>query len=158
MCQEYLKALAAGIQPSSLPKDVSIVIVGCGAPSLIPSYIQNLGFEKSYPFPIYADQSKELYSLLEMRSNLELPATPAKYFQRSLFAVVARSAVQMIQRTWHGDAGSGGTVSQNGGEILYEVEGDKVEIPWFHRMKNTQDHAEIDELRSVLKLDEKTAA
>lgn len=130
--------------------------MGCGAPSLISSYIENLGFEKSYPFPIYADQSKELYSLLEMQSNLALPSTPAKYFQRSLFSVVAQSAVQMGQRLWHGDASSGGPISLNGGEFLYEVEGDEAEVIWCHRMKNTQDHAEINELKEVLKLTEKS--
>lgn len=158
VCQEYLKALAAGISPTSLPKDVSIVVIGCGAPSLIPSYIENLGFEASYPFPIYADQSRKLYRLFEMQSNLEMPSAPSKYFQRSIFAVVARSAVQMVQRTWHGDAGSGGPISQNGGEILYEVEGDNVEVSWCHKMKNTQDHAEIDELRTVLELDDRATA
>ena len=155
ICQEYLKALAAGISPSSLPKDVSLVVIGHGAPGLIPSYIENLGLEKSYPFPIYADQSTKLYGLFEMQSNLELPPTPSRYYQRSLFAVVARSSFQVLQRILHGDAGSAGSISQNGGEILYEVEGDNVEVSWFHRMMNIEHHAEIDELRTVLKLDEK---
>jgi len=123
---------------------------------LIPSYIENLGFERSYPFPIYADQSKELYRLFEMQSNLDMPSTPSKYFQRSIFTVAAQSAVQIVQRVLHGDASSGGPVSLNGGEFLYEVEGDNAEVSWCHRMKNTQDHSEIDELRNVLKLDEKS--
>ena len=157
VCQEYLKALAAGIFPASLPDDVAVVVVGCGAPSLIPSYIENLGLRKTYPFPIYADQSKMLYGLFDMQSNLEIPSKPSEYFQASMVAVIARSAIQMVKRTWHGDAASGGSFTQNGGEILFEIEGDVVRVPWFHRMMNTQDHAEIEEVKAVLKLDDKTS-
>lgn len=62
----------------------------------------------------------------------------------------------MLQQILHGDAGSAGLISQNGGEILCEVEGDNVEVPWLRRMMNIEDHAEIDELRTMLNLDEAT--
>jgi hypothetical protein len=133
---------------------VSIVVIGHGASSLISSYVENLGLEQPFPFPIYADQSKKLYDLFEMNSGLTLSTTPSAYFQRSLFGAVARSGVQVLQRILHGDAGSGGSISQNGGEILYEIEGNSIRVPWIHRMMNVEDHAEIDELRALLKLNE----
>lgn len=98
-----------------------------------------------------------LYTLFDMQSNLEIPSKPSRYFQTSMVAAIACSAVQMVKRSWHGDAASGGSISQNGGEILFEVEDEVVRVPWFHRMMNTQDHAEIEELKAVLKIDEKAS-
>jgi hypothetical protein len=63
-----------------------------------------------------------------------------------------------VRRVRHGDASSGGPVSLNGGGFVYEVEGDNAEVSWCHRMKNTQDHSEIDKLRKALKLDEKSTS
>lgn len=59
------------------------------------------------------------------------------------------------QQILHGDAGSGGSISQIGREILFEAEDDSIRVPWVHKMMNVEDHADIDELRTVLKLDEK---
>ena len=42
----------------------------------------------------------------------------------------------------------GGNYSQNGGELLFEG----AELKWFHRMRNTRDHAEVKELKEVLGL------
>lgn len=68
--------------------------------------------------------------------------------QKSLLSVMVASFVQSLKSGW--GATKGGDYRQVGGEFLFE----DGEVMWGHRMRNTRDHAEIPELRTVLGLDD----
>jgi hypothetical protein len=72
-----------------------------------------------------------------------------------------KSIVQGIKRVGSGDAWSAGDMSLNGGEFLFvrggegvegEGKGDGPRVEWCHRMRNTRDHTEVEDLKAVLGL------
>lgn len=159
-----MRTLATAIPPTSLPSDTSIRIVGCGSHTLIPSYIE----QTKCPYPIFADPSKKLYSLLGMARTLNLGTKDPDYIQHTLVSGMVKSIAQGLRRIASGDALQAGDIRQVGGEFLFEVAGGdarvtnsksgngaitRLEVAWCHRMKNTRDHAELPELRTVLGLD-----
>lgn len=85
-----------------------------------------------------------------MTRTLELGQKKPDYFQSGLFTAITQSIYQGI-RAGTG-ALKGGDIKQVGGEFLFE----DGKLLWSHRMKNTQDHAEVPEIRQVIGLDEKT--
>lgn len=163
-CQEYLRTLAAAIPPSSLPSDTSIRIIGCGSHTLIHSYVE----ETKCPYPIFADPSKRLYSILGMVKTLNLGTKDPDYIQHSLVSGIVKSVAQGLKRISSGDAMQAGDIRQVGGEFLFEADGghtqlknaklgngalQRLQVTWCHRMKNTRDHAELPELKEVLGLE-----
>lgn len=163
-CQEYLRTLATLIPPSSLPSDTWIRVVGCGSHTLIPSYLELT----KCPYPIFADPSKKLYSTLGMVRTLSLGNRGPDYIQHTFVSGLVKSIAQGLKRIGSGDALQAGDMRQVGGEFLFEVTGGdtrltdsnmgngglkKLEVGWCHRMKNTRDHAELPELRTVLGLE-----
>ncbi|KAL9108208.1 MAG: hypothetical protein Q9227_006945 [Pyrenula ochraceoflavens] len=149
-CQEYIRRLSADLPPSSLPSNTTIRIIGCGSSTLIPQYISLT----SCPYPIHADPSKRLYSLLGMTKTLSLGKRDPAYIQHSLLTGVWQSVVQGIKRVGEGDVLKAGDMRQVGGEFLLETDerAGKEKFVWCHRMRNTRDHAEIEELKDVLGL------
>ena len=160
-CQEYIRTLSAELPTTSLPVDASVVIIGCGAPSLIPSYVELT----SCPYPIYADPSTQLYTLLGMTRSLSLGRKDPAYIQHTLAAGIAKSIVQGLRRVKTGDVMRAGNMSVNGGEFLLQVTGRgrmasrpkdnndlELSVTFCHRMANTRDHAEVQELRRALHL------
>lgn len=100
----------------------------------------------SCPFPVYADPSHKLYDYLGMTRTLNLGKKP-NYIHSNLFVTSVQSIVQSLKT---GDkALKGGDFKQVGGEFLFE----DGEVKWVHRMRNTRDHAEIEELRRVIGLE-----
>jgi len=101
----------------------------------------------SCPFPVYADPTHKLYDYLGMTRTLNLGKKP-NYIHSNLFVTSVQSIVQSLKT---GDkALKGGDFKQVGGEFLFE----NGEAKWVHRMRNTRDHAEIEEIRQVLGLDD----
>lgn len=98
------------------------------------------------PFPIYADPSRKLYDVLGMTRTLELGKKP-EYIHSNLFITSVQSVMQGLKTG--NKALKGGDFKQVGGEFLFE-DGKPV---WVHRMRNTRDHTEIEDLRGVLGLD-----
>lgn len=99
----------------------------------------------SCPFPVYADPSHKLYDYLGMTRTLNMGKKP-NYIHSNLFVTSVQSIVQGLRT---GDkALKGGDFKQVGGEFLFE----DGEVKWVHRMRNTRDHAEIEELRSIIGL------
>ena len=145
-----------------LPHDLSIVIIGCGAPSLIPSYIT----ETQCPYPIYSDPTENLHTILGMRRTLSLGVRDPDYIKHTIVAGMAKSIVQGVKRIPSGDVMSAGDMRLNGGEILFEVEGREplldhekgntglasVSVSWCHRMANTRDHSEVANLWRILEI------
>ena len=128
----------------SLPIPTEIIIIGCGKPELIPFYAE----ETKCHFPIYADPTKQLYSLLGMARTLELGPRRPDYMQNSIFTLILKSGLQIFRSGRK--AFSGGDYWQVGGEFLFE----DGQVRWCHRMKNTRDHAEVPELKKQLGLDD----
>jgi AhpC/TSA antioxidant enzyme len=121
------------------------------------------------PYPIFADPSKKLYSLLGMARTLSLGHKDPEYIKHTLVAGMVKSIAQGLKRIGSGDILQAGDIKQVGGEFLFEVMGGdmrlsnakagseslkKVEVTWCHRMKNTRDHAELPDLKSALGLNE----
>ncbi|KLJ11136.1 hypothetical protein EMPG_13588 [Blastomyces silverae] len=161
-CQDYVGAVSESIPaPPQLPTNTAIIIVGCGAPSLIATYRDTT----KCPFPIYTDPTRCLYALFDMKMTLDAGNHAPDYSPSSMFSLVTRGITYTLGRLLSGDMLQSGNKSQNGGELLFEAEfangaaedGDeeiKVTIPFCHIMKNTRDHSEVSILRTILGLDE----
>lgn len=153
-CQEYVKALVASFRtPSALPPATKLVIIGCGAPSLIPVYID----ETKCTFPMYTDPTGQLHDILGMTQTLSLNPAASYISHQSAFSGAIKGIYQGLKRVGAGDALKGGKSSQVGGELLFEAAEDghgrtTTGVIWCHRMKSTRDHTEVAELRQVLGL------
>ena len=95
-------------------------------------------------FPIWCDPSRKLYAKLGMLSNLDTGDKQPEYVKKGAVAGAMEGITNAVK------AGSaalqGGNPAQNGGEMLVA----NGELVWFKRMRHTQDHAEVGELRDVL--------
>ncbi|ORY57275.1 uncharacterized protein BCR38DRAFT_450078 [Pseudomassariella vexata] len=182
-CQEYLRTLANSITPEALlglPLSTFIAVVGCGAPELINTYIN----ETSCPFPVYADPTRRLYTELGMVRTLYMGSRPAYMQNKSITHTIVSGVVQGLKQVKSGLALKMGDSRQVGGEFLFEPASNSLETPlptpmdepktldlddaanthhaekteekkvtWCHRMRTTRDHCEIPELMEVLGLD-----
>lgn len=100
-----------------------------------------------------------------MYRSLSLGDRSPRYIQRSLTGNMFRSVVQGIRRLPQGDILAAGSWDVNGGEFLFELSGegfdaalpDSWKLLWYHRMINSRDHTEVDDLVHVLKLPERVA-
>lgn len=91
-----------------------------------------------------------------MTTTWDLGPKP-EYIRRSMARVVAGSIMQGLKHLGSGLATKGGDTKRVGGEFLFEPSGEDggKKITWCHRMTNTRDHAEINELVKVLDADGK---
>ncbi|OAX81832.1 hypothetical protein ACJ72_03822 [Emergomyces africanus] len=161
-CQDYVKAVSSSFSaPSQLPSDTAIVIVGCGASSLIPMYKD----VTNCPFPVYTNPDRRLHALLDMKITMDRGTQTPDYSPISLFHSVIRGIVQTLSRLLMGDMLQSGHKGQNGGELLFEAEITneaedgkeavvEVQVPFSHIMTNTRNHTEIPALRTILGLEE----
>ncbi|KAI5811379.1 AhpC/TSA antioxidant enzyme-domain-containing protein [Peziza echinospora] len=145
-CQAYISALTESITPQSLTISVprkKIFVVGCGSHTLIKNYIS----ETRCPFPIYAEPTQRLHTILGMSRTLAIGEKPKYLEGKGVLGMVKKGVAQGL--TW-GGAFKGGDIQQVGGEFLF-VDGDCV---WCHRMKTTRDHTEIGEFRKAIGIDD----
>ncbi|WEW55905.1 hypothetical protein PRK78_001340 [Emydomyces testavorans] len=156
-CQDYIQTLSCSIPSTSLPQGTSLVIIGCGATSLIPMYAK----VTSCPFPIYTDPTSRLYSIFGMTRTWSLGPAP-EYLRHSTFSLVVKGISQGLKRTFNGDALKSGDMAQVGGEFLFETksknqeekqDASKTSAIWCHRMKTTRDHTEARVLKRVMGLE-----
>ncbi|KAI1446248.1 AhpC/TSA antioxidant enzyme-domain-containing protein [Annulohypoxylon stygium] len=118
-CQEYLRTLSASVTPDALlqlPVSTFIAVIGCGAPELINSYLQETGC----PFPVYADPTRRLYSELGMVRTLAMGSRPAYLQGKSLAHTVVTGVVQGLKQVKTGLVMKMGDQRQVGGEFLFE--------------------------------------
>ncbi|PYH42904.1 peroxiredoxin-like family protein [Aspergillus saccharolyticus JOP 1030-1] len=150
-CKEYIRTLSQTLTPdylAGLTPPTGIVIIGCGDPGLIDTYLAETGCV----FPLYADPERKLYAELGLGLSLAMGEKPG-YIQRSMGRVVAESVWANLRQMTRGLGWKGGDQRQNGGEFLFQAtEGSqgKGEVVWCHRMRNTRDHTEVDVLRGML--------
>jgi len=144
MCYGYVRNLSADLMPGKLEAmatPTKLVVIACGDPVLIPQYVK----ETLCPFEIYADTSRILYQKLGFcvngEANEEQPAYVRKYSPKLMKNLMISG--KMAAKTGQT---SGGLINQNGGEMIY-ING---ELKFIHRMRNTTDHVEVEELEQIL--------
>src|ERR1700761_2022402 len=124
----------------------TLTVVGCGEPMCIADYrtrtMSSLG---SDAYPIYTDRERTLYTKLGMVTNLKpSPEGKPEYMPGSPLLDALASMKNIVTS---GSKGlKGGKYSQNGGEWLFEGG----ELKWCRRMRNTQDHTTLKELKEGL--------
>ncbi|KIM57773.1 hypothetical protein SCLCIDRAFT_1120718 [Scleroderma citrinum Foug A] len=122
-----------------------IIIIGCGSYEPIDNYKEIT----SCAFPIYTDPKRELYHALGMVTET-LARTPASEERRSYLGKGILANV--LSSIWSGPLknplliGKQGNISQLGGEFVFDSD---LTCTFVHRMKHTEDHAEISELLQV---------
>lgn len=142
-CREYIRALCSSIPPSSLSSNTKLTIIGCGSHELISRYIK----ETNCVYPLYTDQSQELYKALNLVRSLELGKKP-EYIKTSFSTLIVSGIMDGLKTGRH--ALKGGDFAQVGGEFLFVKKEGKWEVQWCHRMKTTRDHTEMRELKKLL--------
>ncbi|KAI3395930.1 hypothetical protein diail_641 [Diaporthe ilicicola] len=142
-CKQYVEALAQDLPPEKLSRaNVTLTIIGCGEPICIDDYVK----DTACPFPVYADPTVRAYKALGMMSNL-MPGGPSgSYLKKSALDNILTSTWKTLLS---GQALSGGPKAQNGGEWVFQGG----ELRWCHRMRNSTDHTETEELKKVLELE-----
>lgn len=140
-CEDYVRALSSdkALKSSST---VAVTIIGCGQPSVISDYYKRT----NCAYPIYSDPHRRIYAALKLVENLDLGDKKPGYIKSGLVGGTLSSAWNMFSSGKKGL--QGGAYNQNGGEFVFEGG----EVKWCHRMKNTRDHAEVEELKEVLGL------
>ena len=146
-CKEYVSSLSStnGITSNELSaSNKQVVIIGCGQPNLIKQYAK----DTVCPFPMYSDPTQKIYDAFGMIRTLSLAEKKPDYIKTSFLSNIAKSAVSQLSAGF--SMFQGGDIQQVGGEYLIDSQG---HIIWSHNMNNTQDHADIKELRKILQLD-----
>ncbi|QIW95633.1 hypothetical protein AMS68_001151 [Peltaster fructicola] len=146
LCEAYVRELNQELPQTkldTLTPPVKLTIIGCG--QLPP--LQEWKRRSECSFPVYCDPSRKIYARLGMVENLSMGGRKPDYLKVSAFSTTMTSAWNAITA---GPSNSlkAGNFAQNGGELLFE----SGELKWCHRMKNTRDHAEVSELKQVLKI------
>ena len=145
MCQDFLRSLSQTITHDDLKASkppTSVAIIGCGQPERISDYASDTGC----PFPIYADPSRKLYEAFGMPSSLSMGEQRPSYQTRGLLSMTTKSIIQGVSAGT--GALKGGNFAQIGGEFLFE----DGSMTWCHRMTNTRNHTEADDLKRLLRL------
>lgn len=159
LCQEYLRRLAedSAFNQANLTKlNTKIVIIGCGAPSLINSYRSGINIPTTWS--MYADPTLQLYDALKMRRSYSLGDHP-EYIQQSTLKNMLGSVAQAIRRLSEGDVFSAGDWNVQGGEFLFEYDPlntRKWDIVWNHRMVHSRDHTEVDQIANIINMSTET--
>ncbi|EYB32892.1 hypothetical protein FG05_03781 [Fusarium graminearum] len=136
--------------PEKLKKlDTAIVIVGHGDVKQVDMYRLDTGWQ----YPIYTDPSEKLYSTLGMIKTWK-EGPPNNYMPWTTTWAVYWSIKTGIWRFMQGyPLFSCGAPNLQGGEFLFEGEGDDKKVTWCHRMRYSRDHADTGEITEVLGLD-----
>lgn len=159
LCQEYLRRLAehsSFSEESLASRNTRLVIIGCGAPSLIKSY--RSGIDLPATWLMYADPTLRLHDALSMNRSYSLGDHP-DYVQQSTVRNMLGSVAQAIRRLSEGDVFSAGDWNVQGGEFLFESDPFNRRdwnILWNHRMTHSRDHTEVDKLAEVLNMPSST--
>ncbi|KAM5442304.1 hypothetical protein MferCBS31731_002679 [Microsporum ferrugineum] len=154
-CQDYVEALAK-LFPNprqDLPNLTNLVIIGCGAHTLIDEYRKTT----NCPFTIYAEPTGKLVKLFGMKRNLIVGKDAPTFSERTGWSLTWQGIKLGLSRIFKGDAFKAGNPMQNGGEILFEFEQPPngrgilaVRATWCHIMKTTRDHAPINVIQRAL--------
>ncbi|KAI8989771.1 AhpC/TSA antioxidant enzyme-domain-containing protein [Trametes punicea] len=140
-CQQFVVQLASVRKEALEQANARLVVVGCGDWKLIKSYCETTG----YPYAIYADPSRSLYTTFGLIESLE--RTPAGQPKRSYIGKGFLGNV--VKSIWDGPLknpqfiGKQGNISQLGGDFIF---GPGETCSYASRMKHTEDHVEVADL------------
>lgn len=145
----YTSFLAQNATPEKLHEiNTEIVIIGHGDYRTVDMYRIDTGCE----FPIYTDPSEELYKTLGMIRTWE-EGPPSRYVPISSFQNAWLSMKNAFWKLLEGyPVWNWGTTNQQGGEFLFVGAGDDKQVTWCHRMRNSRDHTDTDEILEALGL------
>ncbi|KAH9811051.1 AhpC/TSA antioxidant enzyme-domain-containing protein [Melampsora americana] len=141
-CQDYLIELKERLTQEKL-KEKELIVIGCGHWSTIKPYKDLLDL----PFEIYSDNTRELFNELGMICSLSIGEEKPNnsYAQKSVLSTVINSisnGLKMGIKTFL----QSGKISQLGGEFIFKDN----ECKFAHRMQNTRDHTEPEELEKII--------
>lgn len=145
-CFGYVKALANELPPEKLAQmdpPTTVTIVGCGDPILIQNYMKMT----NCPYDIYADPSRSTYAALGFAVNETAAEEVPKYVQRYSTTSVFKAILISLGLAVRSRNIAAGKTSQNGGELIW-IDG---KLQYIHRMRNTNDHLEVDQLDWLLR-------
>ncbi|KZW02979.1 hypothetical protein EXIGLDRAFT_828759 [Exidia glandulosa HHB12029] len=137
-CQDYVCQLASVPSSAFEAAGVRLVVIGCGDPTMIKNYKELTQFHGE----MYADPTRKLYDVLGATSNLGQADKKPSYIQHGFFYNAVRSL-------WRGfitqptTLGKQGKFSQLGADLVL---GPGNTCTFSYRMRNTQDHIEVQEL------------
>ncbi|KAF4966869.1 hypothetical protein FSARC_5482 [Fusarium sarcochroum] len=149
-CVNYISFLAKNATPEKLKaNNTAIVIIGHGNPGQVDMY----GLDTGCEYPIYTDTSEKLYDTLGMIKTWEEGA-PSKYIPHNSLWTAWYSMKNAFWRRLEGyPIWNWGTTNQQGGEFLFEGDGEDKTVTWCHRMKASRDHTDTDEILAILGLE-----
>ncbi|CAO1630319.1 unnamed protein product [Sympodiomycopsis kandeliae] len=126
-------------------KPVQFVVIGHGSHTNIERYAELTGC-KDAGIPIYSDESKKVFKALGVtQSSLQKPGKMPEYANgRSFNAMVWDSLKEIASSPWS-LMWSGGDFKQLGAEFVF----DNGKPIFAHRMQNSADHTEVDDLLKV---------
>ncbi|KAI0333596.1 hypothetical protein GY45DRAFT_1244515 [Cubamyces sp. BRFM 1775] len=140
-CQQYVMQLASVRKEALDEANARLVVIGCGDWKLIKNYCETTG----YPYAMYADPSRALYTTFGLVESLE--RTPAGQAKRSY---LGKSFLgNLVKSVWEGPLkqpqfiGKQGNSSQLGGDFIF---GPGETCSYASRMKHTEDHVEVADL------------
>ncbi|EGG01628.1 uncharacterized protein MELLADRAFT_75587 [Melampsora larici-populina 98AG31] len=140
-CQDYLIAIKDKMSKEKLG-DREIIVIGCGDWSIIKPYKELL----DYPFEIYSDDTRQLFDELGMICNLSTGDEKLHgHYSQGVVATVLHS----IANGWRMGIKTflqSGKISQLGGEFIFKDN----ECKFAHRMQNTRDHVEPEDLEKLI--------
>jgi len=142
-CKAYVTELAKVRKEALGAADTDLIIVGCGDPSMLKQYREDVGFQGAG----FADPSRAIYIHLGMTTPA-LSGTPKGEKSRSY--VPTSKVVNTLKSIWgalhtplSAISGKNGDITQNGGEFVFGP-GNKCEFA--SRMKHTEDHVDVPDL------------
>lgn len=147
LCQEYIRRLVAAPEfetSALLEHNLRLVIVGCGAPTLIAPYRLMTGIPDEWQ--VFTDPSTKLYRSLGMLKTYSMGHHMPQYIHRSTLSSMAKSVSQVVKRLPNHDILAAGDMNVQGGEFLFQSNGASWTSTWQHRMAHSRDHTEINDL------------
>jgi len=103
----------------------------------------------SCPYDLYSDPTHTIYKTLRLGRTLDRGAKSPEYMEGKSLASVAWTGFTQVLKN-PSKTFKAGDWQQVGGEFLFVKQGEKWENTWAHKMRNTQDHAEVKEIKEVL--------
>ncbi|KAG8803642.1 hypothetical protein FRC18_007245 [Serendipita sp. 400] len=140
MCKLYVEELGKVPKSALDAAGTRIVVIGCGEWSVIKKYRED---SNNYPYDIYAEPTRALHQKLGLLSNRygAGPGEKRKSYAGKVLTVGLASLATWIRKGY--DITKVGNLSQVGGDFVL---GPGSKVTFAARMKNTQDHVEIDDL------------
>jgi len=144
LCLDFVGDLISKVTPTELEQaGAGVVIIGCGEWNLLKPYSDLLELR----FPIYADPGIKTYTALGM-TRRTLDGGPddkvPSYIKHSKIKGIVVAIANALKM---GKLKGSGDIKQLGGEMVI---GPGDQVVYSHRMANTRDHSEVEDLKKIM--------